>query len=90
MLADTGLQGSFQYDATVSTAGVITELTATKVMLTARSFTQALIITAFKSTHADTQNLLLHPMPHPPPLHSSPIFTESLCASYSLLPKCMI
>lgn len=66
MLADTGLQGLFQHDATVSTAGVITELTATKVMLTARSFTQALIITAFKSTHADKQNLLLHPMPHPP------------------------
>lgn len=90
MLADTGLQGLFQYDATIITTGVITELTATKVTLTARLFTQTLIITVFKSTHADTQSLLLHPVPHPPPLRSSPISTESFCDSYSLLPKCMI
>lgn len=80
LLSETGLQGLVEYDATGSTAGVNTELTATQAMLTARSFTQTLIITALKSTH----NLILHTTRYPPPLRSSPIFTESLCASFPL------
>lgn len=84
LLSETGLQGLVEYDATVSTAGVNAELTATQAMLTAHSFTQTLIITAFKSTH----NLILHTiLHHPPPLLSSPIFTESLCASFLSSPN---
>lgn len=81
LFTDAGLQGLAEYDATV-----ITQPSATQAMLTAGSFTQTLVIAAFKNRAilSLTRRLI------PPPLRFSAVLTESLCASSSRLASCMI
>lgn len=76
-------------DATVDTAGVITANCHPSDADHALSHTNTPYHTVWKHTCRRTL-LFLHTTPYPPPLHSSPIFTESLCASSSPLPRCMI
>lgn len=82
MLADTGLQGLFQYDATVTTTGVITELTATKVMLTESSFTQ--------NTHyySVQKHIGRHTKPSPSP--SAPSSSSALLSHLDWISLCLL